>query len=114
MSDLEKLSKDIVVEISFLLNIDGGKTKTILSGYRTQFFYNNHDWDSIHNYINTDRVNPGDKVKAYITFMTPYEHLGKLSEGDHFLVREGKKIVAYGHVIEILELEKHSNECNKC
>ena len=106
MNELKtKLAKDILVEMSYLLTEDGGRKNPTWSGYRPQFFYNNHDWDAQHEYIDVEKVYPGDTVKAYLTFMSPQEHFGKLKIGDHFLIREGRKIIAFGHVIEIIDLE---------
>jgi len=101
----KRLGKDILVEMSFLLPEDGGRTTIVTSGYRPQFFYNNHDWDAQHDYIDVEDVYPGDTVKAYITFMSPQEHFGKLKSGDHFLIREGRRVIAFGHILEIIELE---------
>lgn len=104
------LSKDALVEISFLLPDHGGRSSPVRSGYRPQFFYDNHDWDAQHEYIDKEIVHPGETTRAYLTFLSPQEHLGKLKNGDHFLIREGNKNIAFGHVIEIIQLEQHAME----
>jgi translation elongation factor EF-Tu-like GTPase len=76
------------------------------SGYRPQFFYDNRDWDATHEYPDVAVVNPGDTVRALLTFVSPQEHAGKVYTGMPFLVREGAKTVAYGIITAILELEQ--------
>lgn len=99
------LRGDIVADISYLKTEDGGKKIPVKTGYRPQFYYNNNDWDAVQEYFEVEWVHPGERAKARVSFLSPDEHLGKLNMGDHFLLREGQRIVAYGHVIEILDLE---------
>lgn len=105
-----ELAKDILVEISFLPTEHGGRGSPARSGYRPQFYYDNNDWDAAHTYIGVSEVKPGEKVKAYLTFASPQEHFGKLMPGSHFLLREGQRIIGYGHVIEIIDLEKSAKK----
>jgi translation elongation factor EF-Tu-like GTPase len=101
------LANDILVEMTFLPTEHGGRRTPVIPGlYRPQFYYKNHDWDVRYEFIDVTKVKPGETAKAYVTFMSPREHFGNLKEGDHFLIREGQKVVAYGHVIQIIDLEK--------
>jgi translation elongation factor EF-Tu-like GTPase len=106
-----ELAKDVLVEMTFLPTEHGGRRGPVFSGYRSQFYYKNHDWDAQHDYIDAV-AKPGETVKAYLTFMSPWEHFGVLKEGDHFLIREGQKIVAYGHVLQIIDLEESAKRPN--
>lgn len=98
--------KDIEAEIYFLTSEEGGRSKPAFSNYRPQFFYDNHDWDAPHIYPDVEQVNPGDTVRAYLGFLSPKEHLGKIFVGMEFLIREGNRTVGKGKVTKILELEK--------
>jgi translation elongation factor EF-Tu-like GTPase len=51
-------------------------------------------------------VNPGDTVRAYLTFMSPEMHVGRICAGTIFLLREGHKTVGYSRVTQVLELEQ--------
>ena len=97
-------TKIIEVELTFLTTQEGGRVNPVFSGYRPQFYYDGRDWDAIHEYIGTDRVAPGETVKAYLNFLHPQYHVGKLSTGQEFLIREGSRTVAKGIITEILEL----------
>ena len=63
---------------------------------------------AIQTYPDVERVNPGDTVRAYLTFMSPEMHAGKICAGTIFLLREGHKTVGYGRVTQVLELEQSS------
>jgi hypothetical protein len=49
---------------------------------------------------------PGESVRAYLSFLSPELHVGKIAVGMPFLVREGHKTVGYGSVRRIIGLEK--------
>ena len=100
------LPKDVEAEVVFLPTDAGGRQGPAASGYRPQFYYDGHDWDAIQTYPDVERVNPGDTVRAYLTFMSPEMHLGKIGAGTMFLLREGHKTVGYGRVTQVLELEQ--------
>ncbi len=106
--------KDVEAKIIFLTPEEGGRTNPVFSGYRPQFYYDGHDWDAVHNYVGVvEPVYPGQTVIAYLSFLSPQHHLGKLHPGKEFLIREGQKVVARGKVTKILELEesaKHSKD----
>jgi translation elongation factor EF-Tu-like GTPase len=84
---------DVEVELTFLPTEHGGRKGPAFSNYRPQFYYAGHDWDALHEYPDVAQVNPGDTVRAYLTFLSPDEHLGRIKPGMAFLVREGQKIV---------------------
>ncbi len=64
------------------------------------------DGDAVQFYPDVEQVNPGDTVRGFFTLLLPHKHVGKLVPGKMFLIREGQRVVAYGRVINILELEK--------
>jgi translation elongation factor EF-Tu-like GTPase len=100
------LPKDVEAEVVFLPTDAGGRQGPAFSGYRPQFYYDGHDWDAIQTYPDVERVNPGDTVRVYLTFMSPEMHVGKICAGTMFLLREGHKTVGYGRVTRVLELEQ--------
>jgi elongation factor Tu len=98
--------RDIEAEITFLPTEHGGRSGPAFGDYRPQFYYAGHDWDAPHEYPDVERVNPGDTVRAYLCLLSPDEHLGKIKPGMAFLIREGQKIVAYGSVVRLIDLER--------
>jgi hypothetical protein len=56
-------------------------------------------------YPDVESVNPGETVRAILSFLSPDQHLGKLNVGSPFLVREGRKVVGYGAITRLVELE---------
>ena len=105
--------RDIEAEIYFLTPEEGGRSTPAFSNYRPQFYYNGHDWDAPHTYPDVEQVNPGDTVRAYLGFLSPQEHLGKVYVGMEFEIREGARTVGKGVVTKIIELEQSANRAVK-
>jgi translation elongation factor EF-Tu-like GTPase len=102
--------RDIEVTLTLLPTEHGGRNGPAFSGYRPQFYYSGHDWDGVHEYPDVSSVNPGDTVRAFIAFLSPASHLGKLQPGAAFLVREGQRVVGYGAVTRIVDLRRPPTE----
>jgi translation elongation factor EF-Tu-like GTPase len=98
-------TRDVEASIFFLSEKDGGRKKGAMTGYRPQFYYEGHDWDAEHEYPDVTMAMPGQKVRAYLRFMSPAEHFGRVYAGMPFLLREGSKIVGYGVITALLDLE---------
>jgi translation elongation factor EF-Tu-like GTPase len=73
-----RIPRDIEAEIYFLTPAEGGRSTPAFDDYRPQFYYDGHDWDARHVYPDVRQVNPGDTVRAYLGFISPAEHLGKV------------------------------------
>ena len=97
---------DIEAEIYFLTFEEGGRKSAVFSNYRPQFYYNGHDWDAPQTYPDVEQVNPGDTVRAYLGFLSPKEHFGKIYIGMEFLIREGARTVGKGVITKIKDLEQ--------
>jgi translation elongation factor EF-Tu-like GTPase len=95
---------DIEVRLIFLPTDKGGRRTPARSGYRPQFYYNGNDWDAVHTYPDKELVYPGETVRAFLSFLTPQNHVGKLRPGMEFQCREGQRRVAKGVVLKILVL----------
>ena len=103
---MKQLPKDIEVEIEFLHHEFGGRKTPAFTGYRPQFFYNGNNWDAVHEYIGTNKVEPGERVKAYLAFMSPHEHEGNVYPSMPFIIREGNRTIGFGSVLKIIDLPK--------
>jgi hypothetical protein len=57
-------------------------------------------------------VNPGDTVRAYLWFLCPELLCSQIAPGQPFLIREGNRVVGYGPILRIIELEKSAGGCN--
>lgn len=106
---INPIPEDVEAVRTLLPTEHGGRSTPVMSDYRPQFYYNGHDWDARHAYPDVDRVNPGDTVRVILGFMSPDEHFGRLQVGSPFLIREGQKIVGYGAITRILELERSAS-----
>jgi elongation factor Tu len=104
---------DIEAEIYFLTKEEGGRSSPVYNGYRPQFYYDGKDWDASHTYPDTGIANPGETVRTHLAFMSPQGHLGKVSEGMEFLLREGLRTVGKGLVIKVIELEQSAKDATK-
>lgn len=99
---------DIEAKITFFTTEDGGRSTPANSGYRPQFFYDGHDWDAVHSYGTVEKVAPGETVTAYMIFLSPECHVGRLYPGKEFCIREGQRTVGRGVVVKALHLEEHA------
>ena len=108
-----KIPHDIETEIYFLTPAEGGRSSPAFDDYRPQFYYGGHDWDARHLYPDVKQVNPGDTVKAYLGFLSPAEHVGKVHPNMTFEIREGARTVGRGIVTRILELEESANRAKR-
>lgn len=98
------MRRDIAVLLSFVPTDQGGRATPVRSGYRAQFRYDGQDWDAVHEYPNHDKVAPGATVPVFLNFLSPVALLDNLAVGKPFDVREGSRLVARGHVEEIVDL----------
>ena len=96
--------KDIEAEIRFLTTEEGGRSSPAFSGYRPQFYYDGRDWDAPHEYPDSYTVFPGETVRAFLGFLSPQEHIGKITVGMKFEIREGTRTVGTGVVTKIIDL----------
>ena len=96
---------DVEVELTLLPTKDGARRTEAGQGYRPQFYYNNGDWDASYEYVVDKAVPLGQPVTAWLTFFSPHEHRGKVFVGMPFLMREGNRVVGYGRVTALLDLE---------
>ena len=102
-------TRDVEVEIYFLPSEHGGRRGPAFRGYRPQFYYRGHDWDAVYEYPDSEAVMPGETARAYLSFLSPTEHVGKVAEGMPFLIREGNRTVGYGSVRTVLGLPRSAN-----
>jgi translation elongation factor EF-Tu-like GTPase len=109
MANKQEYPRDVEVQITFLPTAQGGKTRPVTTGYFVQFFYDGQNWDAIHTYPGREWVNPGESVTAYLAFLTPEHHRGKLYPGKTFEVREGFHTVATGIVTKVIELDTRNS-----
>ncbi|GDY18704.1 hypothetical protein LBMAG56_00490 [Verrucomicrobiota bacterium] len=97
---------DIEAEITFVSSAQGGRKTPARSGYRSQFYYDGHDWDAHHEYPDVEWVYPGQTARVLLRFLSPDAHLNRVHPEMEFQVREGQKVVAHGRVTKILHLEE--------
>jgi translation elongation factor EF-Tu-like GTPase len=98
--------RDAEAIVTFLPTEHGGRRGPVFTDYRPQFYYAGQDWDAPHEYPDVKQVNPGETVRAYLAFLSPQHHVGKVKPGMPFLIREGQQIVGYGAITQVLDLEK--------
>ena len=95
---------DIEVEITFLRTEDGGRQNFALTGYRPQFFFNGEDHVAIQEFVDKERVYPGETVTARLYLLHPELLYRSIRVGDGFKLREGERVVALGKITRILNL----------
>jgi len=99
------MRRDVEVDLTFLPTEHGGRRGPARSGYRAQVYCAGHDWDAQQEFPDVSQVQPGETVCAYLTFLAPDQHVGRLRPGLPFLLREGQRVVGYGCVRRLLDLQ---------
>jgi len=99
---------DIEAEISFLKTDEGGRKGYVVSGYRPQFFYHGEDHDAIQEFVDKERVYPGETVKVRLSLLHPELLCNHIRVDDLFEIREGLKTVGLGKITRILAVGKCS------
>ncbi len=107
------MARDVEVDLTFLPTEHGGRRGPARSGYRAQFYYGGRDWDAQHEYPDAPQVQPGETVRAYLAFLAPDQHVGRLRPGMPFLIREGQRVVGYGCIRRLLDLERSAAAVRK-
>ena len=100
-------NSDVEAQITFLRTEEGGRDKSVRTGYRPQFFYQGEDYDAIHQYFDKEEVFPGETVIAHLHFLYPELLYDRLGPGEQFEIREGYRTVAKGTITRILDLGKN-------
>lgn len=91
--------------MTFLPTEHGGRKGCALSGYRPQFYFECEDHDAVHQYPDVQQVRPGETARVFLTFLQPQLLVGRLSPGTPFLIREGQRVVGYGAITRLIDLE---------
>ena len=98
--------RDIEVQFEELDPQHGGNRHPLVTDSRPQFFYLGHDWDCRVEIISVGPSDPRIGVRAFVAFLSPADHAGRLHKGAPFLFRHGQQTVGFGTVTELRDLEK--------
>jgi hypothetical protein len=109
MQRMSYVSKDIEAEVTFFSQQEGGRNIPIFPGYRPTFIYDGSYWDASLWFDGPTFLPTGDAVTIYFGFSRPKQHLGKLVPGKEFELWDGR-VIAVGHVIRVVDLEKSAQE----
>lgn len=83
--------RDLEAEIRFLATSENGRNGPARTGYRCQFRYDGQDWFGLFTFPETGTAEPGETVRAYVSFLSPEEQRSTLYVGKQFEVREGAR-----------------------
>jgi len=96
--DLEQ--RDIQANVTLLRTEEGGLHGPAQSYYfRRQVYFE---------FIAAEWAFPGQTVPTYVSFLSPQCHVGRLTAGKEFLVRQGQQVIGRGVVTAILNLEANA------
>jgi translation elongation factor EF-Tu-like GTPase len=101
--------RDVQAEVTFLPTDEGGYRGPVQSVYfRRPIRYDGLDWDALFEFALFDWAYPGQTVTTFLAFLSPQCHVGRLTVGKEFLVREGQRTRGTGVVTAILNLEANA------
>ena len=93
--------------VTFLPTAQGGRYSPCTTGYRGQFHWKGEDEisESSMQVIPERWAQPGESTDARFSFTenSTSRLAGRIKVGDHFELREGRTVVAFGTVTEIEE-----------
>jgi len=95
---------DIEAEITLIATEKGGRKFPVTSGFRPQFHYHEQDWDSYLEYPDEEWIYPGQTARALLWFLSPASHVDHFIPGMKFQLREGPRLIGYGHITKIINL----------
>ncbi len=110
---MNRPNPDVEAQITFLRTEEGGRQGYALSGYRPQFFYDGEDHDAVQEFMDKEKVYPGDTVTVRLHFLRPELLFNRVRIGDSFKIREGVRVVAHGKITRILNLMKNAELYNR-
>lgn len=95
-------SAHLRISVTFLSSANGGRGGAIpaTGSYRPQLWLNERDWDARY-VLSPPKVLPGQSATADVVLMSPEEALAGVTPGCRVGLREGGRLVAEGHVIEV-------------
>jgi translation elongation factor EF-Tu-like GTPase len=97
--------RDVEIEFEELDRDHGGRQQPLVTDSRPQFYYLGHDWDCRVEIIAPGATSPRIGVRAYLAFLSPADHFGRMRPGMPFLFREGQRTIGFGTIVSLLELE---------
>lgn len=96
-------SPDVEADISLLPTSEGGRSNPAFSGYRpAHAVLDDYFTTGVHQYLDRDRLLPGDTALGTITFITPEEYPHCLSAGQTILIQEGGRMVGTARILRVL------------
>jgi elongation factor Tu len=91
------------IEGVFCLLRTGGRSGPVHSGYRPAHkLFENYLTSGIHEYVDAEKVAPGESVQVKVWLITPEVYPASLWEGREVTVHEGEHMVGSLKVIRIL------------
>ncbi|MGJ8734506.1 MAG: elongation factor Tu [Cellulophaga sp.] len=96
---------DFIAELQFLTTEQGGRKGYAKSGYRPHIEFDNYPeylTSGQQSYIEKERANPGDKIKAEIVILSTEYFKSRLYENMEFKFCEGHNIIGYGKILEVV------------
>jgi len=103
---------DFIAELKFETTENGGRKIPARSNYRPHIEFENYPeylTSGQQTYIGKEIVYPGETVNAEIGILGNEYFSGRLFEGMKFKFYEGKHIIGFGKIIEIINLNLKSN-----
>ena len=107
-----KFKYDFIALLKYKSVEDGGRKNFALSGYRPaiKFPFSEMQTSGIQNFIDKEKVFPGETVKAEIKILSDEYFKHKLCENLEFDFREGPNIIGTGKILSILNAKLKSEK----
>ena len=104
IQELKKKEIDFIAKVFFLKSEDGGRTLAVQSGYRPQFEISGYKYSTSAEqlFVEQDKVFPGEIATSEVRILSPELFEGLLFIGMKFNLAEGRKKVASGEIISIV------------
>lgn len=95
---------DFIAKVTYKTTDEGGRKTPAANGYRPQvkFPFSEQMTSGMQNFIGKEMVYPGEMVVTEIQMLSPNLFEQKLKTGMPFQLREGRRVVATGIVLKII------------
>lgn len=93
---------DAEVVLKLISTDQGGKEKTVLSGYRPNYeVMENYLTSVIHELIGQGEITPGSEGLAHVWFISPEAYPHTLWPGREITVSEGSRVIGTAKIISV-------------
>jgi len=109
MAHFELKRTDAIVNLSMCASNGSTRIGPAFSGYRVPLYFNKYGFSTTFKFLDEPIIFPGESTQATIQLSAPEFFESSLIVNQKFELKEGARVVANGHILEIINESLKSN-----